>query len=78
MVTPTVTTVPSLGSMDIFDPDSDSWPAYIERLDQFIAANEIPDGKKVAVLLTVIGTKAYTLLRTILAPTKPAAKSYTE
>ena len=35
-----------------------------------------PVKKKVAVLLTVIGTKAYTLLRNIVAPDKPAAKEY--
>ena len=67
---------PTLGTMDPFDPDTDSWPAYSERLEQFFVANDIADGKKVAVLLTVIGTKAYTLLRNIIAPDKPASKEY--
>ena len=67
---------PTLGTMDPFDPDTDSWPAYSERLEQFFVANDIADGKKVAVLLTVIGTKAYTLLRNIIAPNKPASKEY--
>jgi len=40
-------------------------------------ANDIADRKKVAVLLTVIGTKAYTqLLRNIMAPEKPVTKEY--
>ena len=52
---------PTLGMMDPFDPDKDSWPAYSERLEQLFVANDIADGKKVAVLLTVISTKAYTL-----------------
>ena len=39
-------------------------------------ANDNANEKKVAVLLTVIGTKAYTLLRNIVAPDKPAAKEY--
>ena len=39
-------------------------------------ANDIANEKKVAVLLTVIGTKAYTLLRNIVAPDKSAAKEY--
>ena len=64
---------PTLGTMDPFDSDTDSWPAYSERLEQFFVANDIADGKKVAVLLTVIGTKAYTLLRNIIAPDKPAS-----
>ena len=41
-------------------------------------ANDIADGKRRAVLLTVIGIKAYTLLRNILAPEKPAAKDYSQ
>jgi len=53
---------PTLGMMDPFDPDMDSWPAYSERLEQFFMANDIVDRKKIVVLLTVIGTKAYTLL----------------
>ena len=67
---------PMLGTMDPFDPDTDSWPAYSERLEQFFMANDITDRKKVAVLLTVIGTKAYTLLQNIMAPEKPATKEY--
>ena len=69
-------TKPTLGTMDPFDPNTDTWPAYTERLDQFFVANDIADGKKVAVLLTVIGTKAYTLLRNIVVPDKPATKEY--
>ena len=41
-------------------------------------ANDIADGKTVAVLLTVIGTKAYTLLKNIVAPDKPATKEYNQ
>ena len=26
---------PMLGTMDPFDPDTDSWPAYSERLEKF-------------------------------------------
>ena len=69
-------TKPTLGTMDAFDPDTDNWPAYTERLEQFFVANDITNEKKVAVLLTVIGTKAYTLLRNIVVPDKPAAKEY--
>ena len=36
------------------------------------------DAKKVTVFLTVIRGKAYALLRNLLAPIKPAAKSYSE
>ena len=69
---------PMLGTMDPFDPDIDNWSAYTERLEQFFVTNDIADGKKRAVLLTVIGTKAYTLLRNILAPEKPATRDYSQ
>ena len=67
---------PILGAMDSFNPDTDDWSAYIERLDSFFLANEIKDDKKVAVLLTVLRAKAYSLLRTIIAPEKPTEKTY--
>ena len=67
---------PTLGTMDPFDPDTDSWPAYSKKLEQFFVANDIADSKKMAVLLTVIGTKAYALLRNIIAPEKPTSKEY--
>ena len=45
--------------------------------NKFFVANGITDdAKKVAILLTVIGRKAYALLRNLLAPAKPAEKSF--
>ena len=55
-----------------------AWVLYTEHLDQFFVANAIVDKKKVAVLLTVIGAKAYSLLRNLLAPTKPADTEYAD
>ena len=65
-----------IGSLEPFDPETDNWPAYIERLEQFFSVNNIVDEKKVATLVTVIGKKAYNLLRSLLAPEKPSTKSY--
>ena len=53
----TAQTKPGLGTMDPFDPDTDSWPAHSKKLEQFFIANDIVDSKKVAELLTVIGIK---------------------
>ncbi len=65
-----------LGSVEPFDPDSDDWQAYTERLEQFFLVNDITtDQKKVAAFLTLIGAKAYLLLRNLLAPEKPAGKT---
>ena len=64
------------GSLELFDPDTDNWLAYTERLEQFFSVNHIADDKKVATLLTVIGKKPYDLLRNLLAPEKPSTKGY--
>ena len=68
-----------LGQVEPFELGNDDWVLYTERLDQFFLANGITDNqKKVAVLLTAIGPKAYSLLRNLLAPVKPATKEYSE
>ena len=65
-----------LGFMDAYNLDTDDWFAYVKRLDLFFLANEIRDNKKVAVLLTVLGTKTYSLLQTIITSLKPTKKTY--
>ena len=66
-----------LGQVESFDPQVDDWVLYTERLEQYFVANGInEDKKKVATLLTVIGGKAYGLLRNLLAPVKPADRPF--
>jgi hypothetical protein len=66
-----------IGHLEPFEIGSDDWELYAERLDQSLLANGIDDDKKkVAVLVTVIGQKAYALLRNLVAPTKPHEKDY--
>ena len=66
------------GNMEAFDPErGGDWPMYTERMEQYFVANGIDnDAKKKAVFLTVIGGKAYGLLRNLLSPTKPADADY--
>lgn len=68
----------AIGKLDSYDSSSEDWATYIERLDQYCVANDIAEGKKVSVLLCAMGAKTYTLLRSLLAPIKPAEKSYAE
>ena len=68
----------TLGHMDLFDVLNDDWSLYMERLGQFFVANDIADDKKVAVLLTAVGTRAYELLHSFPAPTLWSEKSYDE
>ena len=61
-----------------FQPDSDTITAYIERMNLFFMANEIPNVKKIAVFLSIIGGKTYALLRSLLSPQLLQTKSYSE
>lgn len=65
-----------IGQMDAFDESAEQWATYIERFEQFVSANDIADEKRVAVLLSVMGSSTYGLLRSLIAPDKPGAKSY--
>ena len=47
-----------------------------KRLSQFFIANEIPTARKGALLLSVIGSRTYTLLRSLLHPEVPGDKTY--
>ena len=68
-----------IGQIEAFRSESDDWEQYTERLEQYFLANSIDgDARKLAVLLTVIGSKTYALLSDLLAPEKPATKSYAE
>ena len=66
----------TIGSIQEFDPDIEAITAYLERVQLFMTANAVKDDKKVAVLLSIIGSKAYGLLRNLLEPARPSEKSY--
>ena len=63
------------GRLEHFQPDSETITAYLERVDLYFRANDVPNDKKVSVLLNFIGAKTYTLLRNLVAPTAPADKT---
>lgn len=65
-----------VGCLQEFDPQQEDIASYLERLQLYFDANAVEEAKKVSVLLTVIGVKAYGTLRSLLAPTKPKDKSF--
>ena len=67
-----------IGRIQEFDAETESITAYLERVQLFAMANAVDDDKKVAVLLSVIGSKTYSLLRNLLEPEKPSSKTYDE
>ena len=67
-----------IGHVEPFQLGVEDWDQYMEMLEQYFIANDIAAEKKVAVLLTMVGAKTYSLLRDLIAPTKPATKTYEE
>ena len=67
--------VAAIGQVETFNADRESIAAYLERIDLFLAANAIPDDRKVPVFLTLIGGQTYALLRDLLSPVKPSVKT---
>ena len=68
-----------IGQIEPFQPGVDDWDQYTERLEQYFIANNITtDDKKLAVFLTLVGSKTYALLSGLIAPAKPATKTYAD
>jgi len=59
------------GTLGEFRPETESILSYLERADIFFSANGVANNKKVAVFLSSVGGKTYSLLRNLLAPEKP-------
>ena len=59
------------GRMDAFNPKEEEWLTYVERLEMFFVVNNVPEDKKAASLLTLMGGKMYALLKSLTTPTKP-------
>ena len=81
---------PLLGSVGEFDPSTETFTAYFERLEQFFEANSIghypadstaaviqaANKKKVAVMISVIGKNTYGTLRDLCSPDNPKDKTF--
>ena len=59
-----------------FHPKEESIESYLERVELFFTANEVADGKKAVVFLSVIGSKTFAILRNVVAPAKPSDKEF--
>jgi len=66
----------SYGKIQEYSEEGEDFESYIERVEQYFSANDIEDKKKVPIFLTVIGPKTYAILKNLLSPDKPSAKSF--
>ena len=55
---------------------SESITAFFKRLKMFVAPNDVAEEKQEPVLLSVIGMKTYSLLRSLLAPKAPKGETF--
>ena len=75
--------MPSLGKIEEFNSATTSINRYLERLEQYFVANSVPadsaeSHKRRAILISVIGAKAYDVLSDLCSPTPPSEKTYTQ
>ena len=64
------------GQIPEFQPQNERISAYLDIVELFFAGNDVKPAKKVAILLSAIGGKAYSFLRDHLAPALPSAKTF--
>ena len=57
------------GSLGEFNQKTGDWKSYIERVQQYFAANDVEDeNKQRAVLLSSVGDKTYRTIKDVLSP----------
>ena len=55
--------MPLIGSIGHFDETLEDFETYVSSVELYFVANEIPDDKKVAVFLRVVGLKVIHFLK---------------
>lgn len=65
-----------IGSMEPFDTKQGQFDSYMERLEQYFIVNSIVEAKQKAVLITLIGSETYEVLKNLISPSKPKEVSY--
>ncbi|KAL5500514.1 hypothetical protein EMCRGX_G012092, partial [Ephydatia muelleri] len=68
----------TIGQLSEFQPETEKASAYLERVKLFLLANSVGDDKHVAVLLTVVGARHFSLLKDLFLPEDVKAKSFEE
>ena len=67
------------GFITEYDNTREDWLAYTERMQQYFAANNVKNAEQQwAILLSSVGASTYQLIKNLLAPCKPAERSFEE
>lgn len=65
----------TFGQLGAFVSQVKSFTTYVERVQIFSKANDVPAAKHLSVFLCIVGGPVYTLLCNLLAPVAPKDKS---
>ena len=65
----------TIGCLDELDVDKDDFDCYVERMEQFFLANDVPSAKKAALFFSAIGAITYELLRNFCHQTHPRTRN---
>ena len=73
----------SLGKIEEFNPTSTNIARYLERIEQYFEANDVPAdtaevNKRRAILISAIGARTYDVLSDHCSPDSPSTKTYTQ
>ena len=70
---------PTYGMISKFSSLQETWTAYVERLEQCLAANKLEDADQHrAILLNVCGPATYRLICSLVSPKKPLELKFKE
>ena len=64
--------------LEPFDPETEDVDSYMERLEQYFLVKDVKEDWKVVHFLTMVGSSSYLVLRDLVAPDAPAAKTLDE
>ncbi|GAB0092633.1 uncharacterized protein DMENIID0001_076400 [Sergentomyia squamirostris] len=67
-----------IGNIPEFVSSVHDWNVYSERLEQYFLVNDIPEEKRSALLISVIGNDTYKSLRDLCHPALPKDKPFEE
>ena len=66
----------AIGRLTEFDLKIDTITAYVERVTLYFQANDVTEGKQVAMFLSALRPKTYALLRNLVTPAIPKEKMF--
>ncbi|CAG9814840.1 unnamed protein product [Phaedon cochleariae] len=67
-----------IGSIEAFKGQAEEFESYLERMEHLFDVNEVPDAKKVSMLITLAGSSVYNTMKNLVAPRKPAELTYVQ